>query len=116
MKIQTAAIIDQLLIDDKRVDLAEEHFIELEFSAIDTGGGFKDPILDFSIKVPDKMPIDVGQLVVVGLRNPQQEERKVAFEYKMPEEQRGSNIAINGRLKGDQLSREVIGFVLQLLR
>lgn len=121
MKIQTTAQITALAIDDKSYDLADDQTIELEFSAIDTGGGFKDPILDFSFLVQNT---DVGEWddeqtrkITLTLRNPDKEDSEVMFSYEGTLKKRDRNtLEANGRLKEDQLPREVIGFVLQLLR
>lgn len=119
MKIQTSAVIEQLLIGDKKISLPAEKGIELEFSAIDTGGGFKDPILDFSFTL-DSSTRDLSEgekEVVITLRDPSNEKNRATFSHrtvlKNPE---GQKVEINGRLKEDDLERELIGFVLQLLR
>ncbi|NGP87601.1 hypothetical protein [Fodinibius halophilus] len=116
MKIQTSAIIDQLVMGDKEMEIPKKQTIELEFSAIDSGGGFKDPILDFSFNLPAGIPKNGERMLTVRLRNPQKEEHKATFSYELPADEGDGQSQINGRLKEDQLSREVIGFVLQLLR
>lgn len=117
MKVQTTAQIETLVIDEKAQEPASPD-IDLEFSALDTGGGFKDPMLDFSfllqgldIRERDK---NEKHKIKLMLRDPSDEENEAELIY----EERISSPAerINGRLKEDQLSKELIGFVLKLLR
>lgn len=120
MKVQTTAQIETLVIDGKAQEPASPG-IDLEFSALDTGGGFKDPILDFSfllqgldIRERDERDEDEKHKIRLMLRDPQNEENEAELLY---EESIGSSAErINGRLKDDRLSKELIGFVLQLLR
>lgn len=122
MKIQTTAGIKTFTINDTPQDLSAGQTIDMEFSAIDTGGGFKDPILDFTFTIPkDAVDYDAddGQKpeISLTLSDPDQEENEVMFSYEsrlqVAEE---GQFEINGRLKDDQLSREIIDFVFKLLR
>jgi hypothetical protein len=115
MKIQTTAEIISLKRDGQAIALNQHHTIDLEFSAIDTGGGFKDPMLDFSIPLSKSIEWSDGQSTVsLTLADPANENKKVSFSFsgKVTVSQQ----QINGRIKEDQLNREVIGFVLNLLR
>jgi hypothetical protein len=117
MKIQTAATISSISINGEPENLKQEKTIELEFSAIDTGGGFKDPILDFSFSIDDvdfSIPKESIKEIEVELTAPQNKENTIAFSYQVNVQ--SSENQVNGRLKDEQLSRELIGFVLQLLR
>ena len=121
MKIQTTAHITWLSVDGKAVNLGTKHLIELEFSAIDTGGAFRDPILDFSFRIPKQKKVthSLGEIHEFELRftDPHNEDRSEQFSYEGALAKTGSEYwEANGRLKEDQLSREVIGLVLQLLR
>ncbi|TYP92036.1 hypothetical protein LX73_2282 [Fodinibius salinus] len=115
MKIQTFAYISALSVDGQELPIADQQTIELEFSAIDTGGGFKDPILDFSIPLDDmELHSSNPQQISLELRNPKDKDHSVSFSCQ-------GDIAVsdqqmNARLKEEQLSRELIGFVLKLLR
>lgn len=117
MKIQTKADIKKISIDGDLVSIKDET-IDLEFSAIDTGGAFRDPILDFSFQINEEdVPGAVESKereISVTLLDPQHEGNEVTFSHQ--EVFDISSGWINGRLKGDQLDRELIGFVLQLLR
>lgn len=119
MKIQTSAVIEQLLIGEEKIALPGEKGIELEFSAIDTGGGFKDPILDFSFSL-DCSGHDLSggeKEMAITLRDPSNEQNRVTFSYMpMLKSREGQKVEINGRLKEGELERELIGFILQLLR
>ena|SRR6056297_720976 len=120
MKIQTQAPISSLSIDGESVELDSEREIELEFSAIDTGGAFRDPILDFSFCIPSPQK---GQLKVeedcefaIGLLDPHAD-KTITFDYEgRLHETNNAELEVNGRLKDEQLSRDLIGFVLQLMR
>lgn len=121
MKIQSTAIIHSLSIGGSSISLPKQQKIEIEFSAIDTGGGFKDPILDFSFELDTKLlpkeDIKDQTPMVVTLCDPRDEKNTAQFEYE-PDlvENIGDDVEINGRLKEDQLQRELIGFVLRHLR
>lgn len=117
MKVQTTAQIETLFIDGKVQEPASPG-IDLEFSALDTGGGFKDPILDFSFLLQGlnirKRDKNEKHKIRLMLRDPSNEENEAELLY---EESIGSSAErINGRLKEDRLSKELIGFVLKLLR
>ncbi|MDX1636911.1 MAG: hypothetical protein R3281_03000 [Balneolaceae bacterium] len=53
MKIQARAEITSYSLDGKDVNMEgnRTRTIELEFSAVDTGGAFRDIILDFSFRI-----------------------------------------------------------------
>jgi hypothetical protein len=115
MKIQTSAEVRSLKSDGQDIALDQHHNIDLEFSAIDTGGGFKDPMLDFSISFEEPTEWSASQSKIsLTLVDPNNEEKKVSFLF--DGEVTAADRQINGRIKEDQLSREVIGFVLNLLR
>ncbi|MDZ7658340.1 hypothetical protein [Fodinibius sp.] len=115
MKIQTSAEVTSLQWDGKVIDLNEHHNIDLEFSAIDTGGGFKDPMLDFSIPLKNSIEWSADQPnISLTLADPNNKEKQVSFSFSG--EVTVSDQQINGRIKEDELGREVIGFVLNLLR
>ena len=120
MKIQTTAQLTSFSIDDTIVEPTSLPDIELEFSAIDTGGAFRDPILDFSFCIPSlkKVQQKVGNncSFEIGLSDPNTgKETSFSYEGLLRENDNGK-VELNGRLKEDELSRELIGFVLQLLR
>ncbi len=92
--------------------------VDLEFSAIDTGGGFKDPILDFSFLL---QRLDISERdkekkrkIKLLLSDPHDKENEAELLY----EKRisSSDDRINGRLKEDELNKELVEFVLKLLR
>jgi len=119
MKIQSTALIHSLSIDGQSVELDNQQKIDVEFSAIDSGGGFKDPILDFSFSISRSMLPDVERdkklPIQLTLQDPHNKESTAQFEHKVLLQGQQS-VEINGRLKEDHLSRALIGFVLQLLR
>ena len=121
MKIQTYSLLKSLTIDGVEIELPESQTIELEFSAIDTGGGFRDAILDFSINIPQHNGLDLQEFgnnceIVATMQNPDEREREVTFSYQAEPVLNDEDLELNGRLQDDQLSRKVIGFMLHLLR
>lgn len=121
MKIQTSAKIKTLAINGSPQNIAAYSTIDLEFSAIDTGGGFKDPIVDFSFTIPksrvDSVDDEQKPDFSLTLSDPDKEGNQVSFLYEgQLQTSEGENFVINGRLKEEQLSREVIGFIFKLLR
>lgn len=120
MKIQTTARIKALTLDGTPQNLLSDQTIDLEFSAIDTGGGFKDPILDFSFSIPksDDNDVDQGQRsITVTLNDPGESNDQFSFSCKSELQPVAEDLLeINGRLKEEQLSKELIGFVFKLLR
>lgn len=117
MKVQTKAQIETLVINGKAQEPASPE-IELEFSALDTGGGFRDPILDFSfllqgLDVRERDKNEKHQIRIM-LRDPTNEENEAELSYE--ERINSSAERINGRLKEDGINNEFIGFILKLLR
>lgn len=115
MKIQSTAIIKALKVDGTPVRLEDNQVIELEFSAIDTGGGFKDPMVDYSISfsggnTPDYQEREVQLL----LSDPNDSNRNVEVSYTGVLSV-GHN-QINGRITEQELSNEAIGFIFGLQR
>ncbi len=121
MKVQTSALIEQINISGTSCNLTGQETIALEFSAIDTGGGFKDPILDFSFSIDKSVIVDFdnekSHEIILSLSDPQNNDNKITFSFtgqlKQVDEQ---YLQANGRLKGDQLSRNLIGFVIKRIR
>jgi hypothetical protein len=120
MKVRTTAQIKALFIDGDSWELSQPQKIDLEFSAIDAGGGFKDPILDFSFTIPKSDTADFEgeeHELTVTLNDPDEAVKEAEFSYKGVLREKGEDLLeVNGRLKEDRLSREIIGFVLNLLR
>lgn len=113
MKIQTQAILKALTIDDQDVPLDDQESIYLEFSAIDTGGGFKDPMLDFSISGPTiEVKNHRKRSIMIVLADPADIENEVELSYKG--EITIADNEMNGRVTEEQLSREVVRFVFAL--
>jgi len=118
MKIKTQAHLARCTIDGTPISLPEKQPIDLEFSTIDTGGGFKDPILDFlfTLDLEKALEDSADYDIEVTLQNPNTD-RQVSFLYSGPlQKGEGKQVEVNGRLKDAGISREVIGFMLQLLR
>lgn len=120
MKIQTTARIEVFAVNGKQQDLPDNQTIDFEFSAIDTGGGFKDPILDFSFTIPKKgvdMDGEGRSEITLTISDPNESNNHVSFSCgSEPQTIEGELYEINGRLKEEQLSKELIGFVFKLLR
>lgn len=121
MKIQTTAQVQHFSVDNRTIEGAESRAIDLEFSALDTGGGFKDPIIDFSLVLPDSvdnLPADGRDHEMnFTLSAPNGQAEPVSFLHEGPLQETGYQaIEINGRLKEQQLRRELIDFVFTLLR
>ncbi|WP_142715087.1 hypothetical protein [Fodinibius sediminis] len=120
MKRQTSAIIREMTADGKRVPLPEPVNIELEFSAIDTGGGFHDPILDFSFRLPvDNAGALEGQEVSVSmlLVDPTDGDNTLRLNYRGRLAIRsGNKLESMGRLKDEQVSRAIVKFIMRSLR
>lgn len=122
MKIQTNALLKSCSIEGIEMDVPDSKTIELEFSAIDTGGGFRDAILDFSFQVPSSNALDVAEPgdeceIAATIQNPDDSGRMATFSYNTVLSLNDKDeLEINGRLKDDHLSRELVGFMLHLLR
>lgn len=115
MKIQTKAALDKFKIDGQNIPLTDKHVIDLEFSAIDTGGGFKDPMLDFSVSVSGwESPNHQQTQVELSISDTEDREQQIEFSY-----QGALTIAegeVNGRITEEDLTKEVIRFVFGLLQ
>lgn len=124
MKIQTDALLKSCSVDGTPIEVSDTQPIELEFSAVDTGGGFHDAILDFSfvISLNQLDALSSGEIsdpceIRATMQNPDEKDRTVSFScISEPAETDSGGLEINGRLKDDQVSREITGFMLHLLR
>lgn len=95
--------------------------IELEFSAIDTGGGFHDPILDFAYELSAdgsaQFLEDETHQIRLTLQDPLDKENRLELSYQgkllMKENHRLEGM---GRLKDDEMSREITRFVMRSVR
>lgn len=121
MKVQTSALITQIIIGENSCNLNDHQTIELEFSAIDTGGGFKDPILDFSFTIDKSVIVDFNHEnnheITLSLNDPQKSDNEITFSFTGKLERIDEqHLQANGRLKEDQLSRNLIGFVIKRIR
>ncbi|MEL7832587.1 hypothetical protein [Fodinibius sp. Rm-B-1B1-1] len=113
MKIQTQALLEDLQIDGQDIAVEDRQPIFLEFSAIDTGGGFKDPMLDFSVSVSSIEVQNHGESEVrLTVINPDDHNDEVALSYNgaitIADEE------INGRITEEQLPKEMIRFIFKL--
>lgn len=120
MKQQTTAIIEKVTIDGEIVEPAEQTDITLEFSAIDTGGGFHDPILDFTYKMPVKKRKSVEQAVhhiVLVIRDPPDRKNTVTLVYEGTLKQEdGRYLRGMGRLQNGRMNRDIVKFIMRCLR
>lgn len=119
MKLRTTAQLTDCSIDGKALHMENPSTIELEFSAIDTGGGYKDPLLDFTIELNasdlSKMTGN-NHTVSPKLKDPHSTD-EVTFSCEGAVNTTNSGtLEINGRLKENQLSDQLIGFVLNRLQ
>lgn len=121
MKQQTTAVIESVLVDGESLPLARQALIELELSAIDTGGGFHDPILDFvyELKVADEQllrPAKEQRLRLI-VQDPSDAGHALTISYRDELKRLGEHHWQGmGRLSGDQSGREVVTFVMQCVR
>lgn len=117
MKLRTTAQLTDCVIDGEKLNLENASTIELEFSAIDTGGGFKDPLLDFSFKLDasDASEIigDNHHTISPRLRDTRSDNGVTFFCEGVVNITDSGALEINGRLKEDQLSDQLIRFVLK---
>lgn len=120
MKIQSKALIKGVEIDNTIIDFEDFPLIALEFSAIDTGGGFKDQILDFSFSVPKaelSLAADQEHELQLRLMNPENKSKEIQFSCEASLKPNGAHeLECNGRLLKPDMSKELVGFVLNLLR
>lgn len=120
MKQRTTALIDSITVDGKSLDLSGRTEIEIEFSAIDTGGGFHDPILDFSYLLEGVELEETPQQaydISLQVHDPADKENQVAINYRAklnPKDD--SSFEAMGRLKDDKVNREMVKFVMRSVR
>ncbi|WP_372637748.1 hypothetical protein [Fodinibius sp.] len=120
MKQQTTAVIEKVTSDDTTLELLEQADITLEFSAIDTGGGFRDPILDFAYKlvvVDGIIPDEPISRMVLDIREPDDGEHRMSIAYDGALKQiDGKTLAGMGRLQNGQVTPDMVKFILRCLR
>ncbi|HKK45709.1 MAG TPA: hypothetical protein VJ964_09315 [Balneolaceae bacterium] len=120
MKVQTTALVNAFTLDGQPLEFPDSIKIDLEFSAIDTGGSFRDPILDFSLLLHDT-GFDMhnwnkksrAELLLV---DPHHKENRATLNAACEVSVNGDQLQINGRLKDDHLTDSIIGFVLRRFR
>lgn len=120
MKQQITARVYKITIDGRTPALLEPADITLEFSAIDTGGSFCDPILDFAyeLKVVDgRITKDAVYQIVLELRAPEDKELSLSFAYEGKITQvDGETLAGMGRLQNGEVTPDMVKFIIRCLR
>src|SRR5699024_223105 len=121
MKQRIRVPIEQIEIDGKPLELKRQQpLAELELSAIDTGGSFHDPILDFryTIEPANRQQLPKSdQVVILQLCDPYDEENTIEIQYDGRLHEQGKNrIEGMGRLKGETMSRNIMCFVMRCVR
>lgn len=120
MKQRIHADIIRIEIGGTTLKIADQPTIELEFSAIDAGGGFHDPILDFvyTIELAESQNISQKkQSILLQLADPGHKKNQTEIIYE------GNLNKVNkdqvegmGRLKDEAVSRGMVEFVMRSLR
>ncbi|SHG10681.1 hypothetical protein SAMN05443144_11930 [Fodinibius roseus] len=120
MKQQITAIIEKVTIDKTTLELVEPADIALEFSAIDTGGGFRDPILDFAyelVLVNATMTEETTHHIVLDIREPDDRKNRLSIAYDgILKQKSGEPLAGIGRLQDGKVTPEVVKFIMRCLR
>lgn len=120
MKQQITAVIEKVAIDETTLELVEQADITLEFSAIDTGGGFRDPILDFAyelVVVNGTINEETICRMVLDIREPDDKENIISIAYDGTLKQiDGKTLAGMGRLQNGGVTRDMVKFIMRCLR
>ena len=120
MKQRTTALIDSISVNGHSLGLSAPAEIEIEFSAIDTGGGFHDPILDFSYLlegVTIEGAADQTHEIRLELRDPSNEDNQIVIAYQGELASQADNkYEAMGRLKDDNVTRDMVAFVMRSVR
>lgn len=120
MKQQTKAYIKKAELDGKKISLPEEVTVNLELSAIDTGGGFRDPIVDFSFTLPGSIsgiPANKRCTIDLVIGNPRDTDDTINFSYEgMIKSAIGQKLEVMGRLQDNQVDREMLRFIMRCVR
>lgn len=93
---------------------------DLELSAIDTGGGFRDPIVDLAFSLPRSigdLPVNKRCTIDLVIRNPRDTDDAVNFSYEgMIKPADGQQVEVMGRLQDEQVDREMVRFIMRCVR
>ncbi len=120
MKQQIAAIIEKVTIDETTLVFVEQADITLEFSAIDTGGGFRDPIVDFAyelVLLNGAMAEETICHIMLDIREPGDSENRLSIAYDGKLKQiDGETFAGMGRLQDGDVTRDMVKFIMRCLR
>lgn len=121
MKQQALVVITKVEIDGEDWPLIKPENIELEFSAIDTGGGFHDPILDFTyeleVEESDKHIAEGTHQIKLYLQDPSDADNTLNILYEGALNWVDDNrLEGMGRLKDKDMSREIVKFVFRSVR
>ncbi len=120
MKQQTKAYIKKAELDGKKISLPGEVTVNLELSAIDTGGGFHDPIVDFAFTLPGSFgDLQANKKCTIDLLigNPGNTEDTIDFSYEGTlKPTKGQQGEIMGRLQDEQVDLEMVRFIMRCVR
>lgn len=118
MKIRKSAIIESLSVNGEPISVPENMNIDLEFSALDTGGRFEDPMLDFSLTLENRslnIPSNDAEQAEceITISDPLNREKSCTIKNQC-QIAGNDQIEINGRITEENLENDVIGFVINL--
>lgn len=117
MKQQVVVVITKVDIDGEDWPLAKPEDIELEFSAIDSGGGFHDPILDFAYELEtDESSKNIAEgvhQITLYLQDPSEEENTLEIVYEGALKWIDGRVEGMGRLKDEEMDRDIAKFVMK---
>ncbi len=121
MKQQVVVVIRKVVINGEDWPLAKPEDIELEFSAIDSGGGFRDPILDFAYELEadesSKQLAEGAHQITLYLQDPSDEGNTLEIGYEGSLNWIADNrVEGMGRLKDENMSRDIMKFVMRSVR
>ncbi len=117
MKQRTTAYIKKVELDGKNISLPGEIAADLELSAVDTGGAFRDPIVDFSFTLQgsiSNMPANERCKIDLVIGNPRNTDDTINFSYEgMIKSADGQQMEVMGRLQDKQVDREMVRFIMR---
>lgn len=120
MKQQTKAYIKKAELDGKKISLPGEVTVSLELSAIDTGGGFHDPIVDFAFTLQGSfgdLQTDKKCTINLLIGNPGNTDDTIDFSYEGKlKSTNGQQVELMGRLQDEQVDREMVRFIMRCVR
>jgi hypothetical protein len=120
MKLHTTVNLQKISVDGEEIQIGDRRTVDIEFSAIDTGGGFHNPIMDIAYTVDISGDLffeeDEEYAIKLLLSDPDDESNTLEIRYKGKIEGNKNRISGMGRLQEEEVGDKAMAFVMKRFR